>query len=187
VAFASSSDLATRLGRSFTEPEASQAAALLDDATAYLQAELGGQLIEAGSTVVTLYADGDRLRLPQWPIRAVTSVTRAGNAVTGYEINGGFLILDSGWGDDPLVVTYDYGATTVPAELVSWCCVLAAGALAQVTRSGALSASGVASERIDDYAVTYAGGEMAFALPDRVLGRLKAQYGAGAHVSGAAL
>ncbi len=62
--------------------------------------------------------------------------------------------------------------------------MLAAGALAQVTRSGAMSAAGVASERIDDYSVSYQAGEMAFSVPERVLGRLRAQYGAGAHVSG---
>ena len=192
MAFATTTDLATRLGRTFTVAEAAQASVLLDDATAYLQGELGGQLIESGSTTVTLWAERDRIRLPQWPATSITSVTRDGEAVTGYELRDGYLYATSspystGWGDDPIVVTYDYGLATVPAELVSWTCVLAAGALAQVTRSGALSASGVASERIDDYAVTYASGEMAFSLPERILTRLKASYGAGASVSGSTL
>ena len=113
MAFATSTQLATRLGRTFTDAEAGQVAALLDDATAYLQAELGGQLIEAGTTTVTMYAEGDRLRQPQAPIRAVTTVTRDGLAVTGYEIRDRDLVLDTGWGTELITVTYDYGVAAV--------------------------------------------------------------------------
>ena len=47
MSFATPTDLALRLGVTFTVQETLQAQAFLDDATAYLQAELG-QLITAG-------------------------------------------------------------------------------------------------------------------------------------------
>lgn len=191
MAFASTTQLATRLGRTFDAVETSQVGALLDDATAFLQAEIG-QLVEAGTTTFTVQADPreTRIRLPQWPLRSLTSVTLNGSTVTTeVEHRDGFLYRPGGWlpqaGEQfaDVVVTYAYGYTTLPAELVSWCCVLAAGALAQAQRGGSLGSAGVSSERIDDYAVSYESGSTAFSLPERVLSRLRATYGAGAWVS----
>ena len=191
MSFATVAQLSTRLGRTFAVgAETTQAQAMLDDATAYLVGEIGGQLVEAGTAVVTLTVDPstDRVRLPQWPVSAVNSVELNTVAITDWTLVGGHLVRVGGW---PAVagstharvdVDFDYGLATVPPELTSWTCVLAAGALAQVGRAGTLSAAGVASERIDDYAVNYEPGATAFALPERVLTRLRASYGAGAHV-----
>lgn len=193
MAFATAAQLATRLGRTFTSTETSQATALLADATAFLQEELGGQLIESGTTTFTVQADPceTRIRLPQWPLRSLTSVTLNGSTVTTeVEHRDGYLYRSGGWlpqsGDQfaDVTVTYAYGYSSVPAELVTWCCVLAAGAMAQAARGGSLASSGVASERIDDYSVSYTADASAFEIPERVLARLRASYGAGAWVSG---
>lgn len=192
MAFASTTQLATRLGRTFTTAETSQARALLDDATAFLQSELGGQLVESGSLTFTALVDPHetRIRLPQWPLRSLTSVTLNGETVTTeVEHKDGHLTRPGGWPSQAgaefaeVVIAYDYGLDEIPPELVSWCCVLAAGALAQVARGGSLGASGVASERIDDYAVSYRDGSTVFEIPERVLSRLRASYGAGASVT----
>ena len=202
MVFASTSDLATRLGRSFTAAETAQAAAILDDATAYLQSQIG-QLVEAGEATVTIPVDpcDRRIRLPQWPVRSVDSVLVNGCEVTDFEIRDGFLSRVAGWpaalSTDPsslvlsaygyefcaVTITFSYGLAVVPPELVSWACVLAAGVIGQVTRSGALSAAGVSSERVDDYAVNYETGSMPMSLPERVLDGLRASYGGGGHVS----
>lgn len=192
MAFASTSQLATRLGRTFTAAETSQAGALLDDATAYLQSEIG-QLVEDGTMVVGLTVDPreTRVRLPQWPVQLVNSVLLNGDAITDYEIVDGHLErvvgfpADVGESFSTVTVDYDYGLTVVPSELVTWCCVLAAGAMAQVARGGTLGAAGVTSERVDDYAVNYDADSTAFQLPERILNRLRSSYGAGVHVSGA--
>ena len=195
MSFATVAQLSTRLGRTFAVgAETTQAQAMLDDATAYLVGEIGGQLVEAGTAVVTLTVDPstDRVRLPQWPVSAVNSVELNTVAITDWALVDGHLVRVGGW---PAIagatharvdVDFDYGLATVPPELTSWTCVLAAGALAQVGRAGTLSAAGVSSERIDDYAVNYEPGATAFALPERVLTRLRASYGAGAHVVGSA-
>ena len=67
MAFATVGQLATRLGRTFTSSETGQAAAVLDDATAYLQSVIG-QKVEAGSMTVELSVEptAQKVRLPQW-------------------------------------------------------------------------------------------------------------------------
>lgn len=192
MAFASAGQLATRLGRSFSSSETSQANALLADATAYLQAEIG-QLIESDSLTFTDTVDPaqTRIRLPQWPVRSVTSVEFNGTAISDYEVKDGYLFRRCGWPSSlnasysDVEVTYEYGIVDIPADLQMWCCVLAAGAMAQAAR-GSLGSAGVASERIDDYAVNYETGSTAFHLPQHVLDRLRATYGQGAHVTGSA-
>ncbi len=191
MAFATASQLATRLGRQFTSAETSQASALLEDATSYLQAEIG-QLIEAGSMTVTLDIDPTckRARLPQWPVVSVTSVQLNGITITDFEVKDGHVCRARGFpatvGNQfaTLTVEYAYGCADIPAELVTYTLVLAAGVIAQVARSGSLSAAGVQSERIDDYAVNYEPGTAAFELPERVLKNLRARYGSGAYVTG---
>lgn len=191
MAFADADDLATRLGVSFTTPEQTQANAILGDATAWLQSEIG-QLIESGSSTFTLRVDpcDRRIRLPQWPVVGVTSVTVNGTAITDYELADGCLYRECGWPPAPgdqfcvVVIDFDYGFAEIPGVLVTWCLVLAAGILAQIKRSGSLAASGITSERIDDYAVSYDPSATTFALPERQLERLRAQFGQGVYVTG---
>lgn len=193
MSFATPAQLATRLGRTFSTAETTQATALLADATAFLQAELGGQLIEAGSATFTDAVDpcSTRIRLPQWPVVSITSVTLNGLNVTAeVETKDGYLFRPGGWPSQAnaafadVTVAYDYGLDEIPAELVTWCCVLAAGAMAQTARSGSFGSGGVSSERIDDYSVSYSTDSTAFEIPERILARLRARYGAGAWVSG---
>ena len=191
MAFATTAALATRLGVTFTVPEAAQASAFLDDATAYIQGEIGGQLIESGTATVVLSVlpKNARVRLPQWPVRSVATVLVNGTAVTDHTLVDGYLVRASGFPHatdstySRVTVTYTYGLVTIPPELASWACVLAAGAIAQVARGGSMSSAGVASERIDDYAVNYSGDSVAMSLPVRILDRLRASYGVGAFVT----
>lgn len=191
MAFATVGQLATRLGRTFTSSETGQAAAVLDDATAYLQSVIG-QKVEAGSMTVDLSVEptAQKVRLPQWPVQSVTSVELNGDAISDYEVRDGHIVRTSGFPAESgnafstLTVEYDYGLDEIPGELVTYTCVLAAGALAQVARGGSLGASGVSSERIDDYAVNYDTTTTTFQLPERILDKLRASYGAGADVTG---
>lgn len=189
MAFATSSDLATRLQRSFTAAEAAAADALLADATGYLQAEIG-QLVERGTRTVELRFPpcGSPIRLPQQPVVSVASVTLNGSAITDWVLDSeGRIHRDGGWPADTdgftrVAVVFTFGVTDVPAELRTWCCVLAAGALAQSAR-GTLSPSGVASERIDDYSISYEPGTATFSIPEIQLQRLRSRWGSGAAVT----
>ena len=194
MSFATPTDLALRLGVTFTVQETLQAQAFLDDATAYLQAELG-QLITAGTATYTTRAYCNPIRLPQQPVTAVTTVLIDGEATTGFEFIDqevwiparqghlySFAIHGHAYAD--LTVTFDYGYAAIPAELKAWCCVLASQAR-DAAAGGSLGAPRVRSEQIDDYSVTYVtDGTTAMSLPDDVLERLRARYGAGVYVTG---
>lgn len=203
MAFATVADLEARLGAPVAN--AAQAQAFLDDATAYLQSEIG-QLIEAGTaTFTTRRSAGDAASIyfPQYPVRAVTTVLIDGAASTSFDFVDQQLRLRSGWGRDwdrrfadvddtgwaDITITFDYGFSVVPPELVGWCCVLASQALTSVAQGGTIGASGVRQEEesIDDYrrAVTYATDTpVAFSLAPEILDRLRARYGSGVYVTG---
>lgn len=193
MAFATPADLEARLGVTYDAPQTIQAQAHLDDATAWLQAELG-QLIEAGTATYTTRAHCNPIRLPQQPVTDVTTVLVDGEATTDFEFVDqelwiparrgelySFDIFDRPYAD--VTVTFDYGYATVPADLKGWCCVLAAQAL-DAAAGGWLGSPRVRSEQIDDYSVTYVTDGTAMSLPAEVLERLRARYGAGVYVSG---
>jgi hypothetical protein len=190
-AFATIDQLSVRLGRSFDSSEAPQVLALLDDATAYLRREIGAQVTTGVSTItlnVPMYATS--ARLPQWPVRSLDSVTINGTADTSTLLRDGSINRLYGFPLAPsadwsiVTVTYTHGLAAVPADLVSWTCVIAANVLAQVGRSGTLSTSGVKSEAIEDYSIVYKDGADTLSLPEPVLARLRAAYGRGAFVVG---
>lgn len=201
MAFAEPTDLATRLGRTFTEPEALQVSALLDDATAHLQTIIGAQVSPpAEVTVRHLVSQGQWIDPPAYPA-TVTAVEINGEPfeVDPYETADGRIYSPAAWfthspelgfaetyGPGVLAVdiTYEVGYADAPADLLAWACVLASQALANVTDLGAMGAGGVTSVAIDDYrkawdpASTPGGG-----IPDRVAERLRAAYGTTAYVT----
>lgn len=194
ASFAAPADLETRLPDLTIVP--AQAQAFLDDATAYLQAEIG-QLIEAGTATYTTRAYCNPIRLPQQPVTAVTSVLIDDEATTDFDFVDQELWIPARRGHlytfpeydgrlpyADITVTFDYGYATIPADLKSWCCVLASQAI-DAASGGTLGAPRVRSEQIDDYSVTYVtDGSTGMSLPDEVLERLRARYGAGSYVTG---
>lgn len=195
MSFADPDDLAARLGVTYTSAEEDQAQVHLDDATAYLQAELG-QFIEAGTATYTTRVHNNPVRLPQQPVTEVTTVLVDGEETTDFEFIdqelwiparqghlNSFQINGHAYAD--LTVTFGYGYETIPADLKAWCCVLASQSL-DAAAGGTLGAPRVRSEQIDDYAVTYVtDGSTAMSLPGDVLERLRSRYGAGVYVTGA--
>lgn len=194
ASFATPSDIEERLNVTYTAEETAQAQAFLDDATAWLQAEIG-QLITAGTATYTTRVRSLPVRLPQQPVTEVTTVLVDDVATTDFDFVDQELYLNDLWGLGhvgdldgyvDVTVTFDYGYSVVPAELKAWCIVLASQAM-QSAEGGSLGAPRVRSEQIDDYSVTYVtDGTTAMSLPGEVLERLRARYGAGAYVTGLA-
>lgn len=195
MAFATADDLEARLGVTFTPSETTQADAFLDDATAYLQAEIG-QLIEAGTATYTTRWRGDGpIRLPQSPVTGITSVELNGAATTDFDFIDQELHLQGWWGgetrfDGPwtgtyidVTVTFTYGYAAVPAELKTWALALASQMMASAA-GGSLGMPSVRSETIDDYSVSYVTDGSNMSLPAPILDRLRARYGQGAYVTG---
>lgn len=210
MAFATVEQFEARTARVFVGAARVQLQALLDDATAHLQA-LTGQQIEAGTTTAVLHLEPCEqwLRLPQLPVRQVTAVKvgRAGFEVPtpAFELVDQQLHLAGGWwngdangyglsygpvagdhGHARVLVSFAYGHTVVPGDLRSWAIVLASQALAHLAQGGAFGSAGLQSERIDDYAVNFAtsgDGASAFHIPALAAEQLRARYGAGTYVT----
>ncbi|WP_328920568.1 hypothetical protein OG911_25295 [Streptomyces sp. NBC_00208] len=131
-------------------------------------------------TTVTVILDGNceqRLRLPGAPVTAIHAVTLDEVPVLDAKLSNGALVRSAGWAGDDVSVTYTYGLPAIPADIVDLTCRLAANALAAY-RSGDPAARQVVSERIGDYAVTYADTETGtLSLADHQRSRLAARFG----------
>jgi len=139
MAFATHADLGIRLGVDLTSGEQDDATALIALAQELIQSETGQDIELVEDDVLTRPGTwSDRLRLPQRPVVAVSSVTIDGTAVdadtyyvdgdelvrkTGLSTDDAFLTHGRGWGgpESVLVVTYDHGLSTIPGVVKAVC------------------------------------------------------------------
>jgi hypothetical protein len=169
----------------------------VDTATATLIVEVCTAVVQAaasGQRIVQVVADVDSaigsqsqwLRLPQFPVTAVSSVTLDGAALTAglpgsgystYRLVGNRLWRGCGWQTycgEPSTVgfTYTHGYATGRQELQ-----LGRGAVLSIGRGLLTNPSGAASEKIDDYAVAYAAAEAALDGSPALRSAIQKQYG----------
>lgn len=88
-------DLEERLGRGLTDTEMNRFAALIRDASASVRNYMRQDITQATSTV-RLRVRGTKVRLPQRPVTAVTSVTN---------VNGGPIMFSSWEGFDTITIS----------------------------------------------------------------------------------
>lgn len=180
--FATIEDLENRLGRTLEQSERQVAEFALIDATSYLRGIVGNQVSPpAQVTVRDLLTGGERwVHLPGVPIVSVESVTIGGREVDYIHLDNAVKVR----GQSLVEVSYTFGYTTVPPELVAWACVLAADVLSSIEDLGSLHSGGVSYVSIDDYRKGWqAGGDTSgFTLPKRVEDSLRSRYGQSTHV-----
>lgn len=152
TALASTSDVATRLGRTLTAAETTRLTAILDDVSAAIRAYCGAPFASETFVERLRHRDG-RVLLSRRP-SSVTSVQTIDGDDVAYTWEGGRII----WVTDlnrfdlephpPALVdvTYAYGSATVPAAVVAVACQIAARAFGQSPES-----SGLAQESIAGY------------------------------------
>lgn len=153
----------------------------LSDASDDLRDIVGQAINQGESTVRVRVSPGGIARVPAVPLTAVESVLRDGRAV-GFEILDSASLLIPTCCASIVSITYTHGWDPVPGIFRKWTKVLAASALA-AAKSGNLGLSGgLASVAVDDGRVTWAtaAGEngAGVMLPQRVIDRLRANYGA---------
>lgn len=180
AALAVVADLEARVG-SLDAGQTARAAALLADASAEVRDAAGQHITEVVDDTVTVRPIGRRLRLPERPVTAVSSVTAVD---TGTVLVGG---TDWEWdGLDRVTlaqsvslaasyrVVYSHGYATVPDVVVAVVCAAANRAL---TASAMLD--GVTSETIGQYTVQTASGSSGVAarLTDREKRMLRRRFG----------
>lgn len=126
-AFATTDDLAARLGVELTAEEATRAQTLLELASGLIRRETGQTIHRvAGDTLVRRGTHTGRLRLPQRPVVSVASVAIDGQAVDPavWYVEGDELVRRSrGWGGPgtELTVVYTHGFDPVPDEVRAVC------------------------------------------------------------------
>lgn len=184
--FATASDLAVRMGVTFTPEEEAQVELFLDDASHELRA-ITGQPINRLTSTVTVWPDGPgRVYLPAVPVISVASVQQDGVDVD-YRLRYDELLVPRTCRDEPLTVTFTHGWDPIPGELIKYTCVMAAAAYSGNQMTGSLGpVTGVArrQETIDDYTVIMDGqvsddaNASSMSLPERIAARLRSVYGA---------
>lgn len=183
-AFATYSDLESRLNRTFTEAERAWVSTLLEDASTYLRDDvLGGQTVfPQSSATFTAYPAGGWIELPQHPVIAVTAVTRGGVAIPFTRWDESVSVDDGA----PCEVTFTFGFQVVPATFVRWACVLVSQALIPLELKLGLAVGGLSSVALDDFKVSFVSGSetAGMELSQRNIDSLRARYGAQSFVTG---
>jgi hypothetical protein len=182
---ATPSDLASLLQQ---DVDTATATLVVEACTAVVQAAADGQrIIQVVADMDTVIGTTERwLRLPQWPVTAVSAVTldgvtlaagAPGSGLSTYRLVGNRLWRGQGWQTycgEPSTVgfTYTHGYATGRQELQ-----LGRGSVLSLGRGLFDNPSGAASEKIDDYAVTYAAAEAALEASPALKRAIRKQYG----------
>lgn len=178
TAFATAPDLAKRLHRTFAAGDESEwIDELLEDASAFLRAEIGQEVFPRTTSTYTAYPTNGREDLPQIPVLAVTAVTRDGQNIP-FTVRPGLVHVD---GDEPCDVTFTWGYENPPRELTRVACVLVSQTLLPLEAQLGLTAGGLSSAQIDEFRIAWAdaGEQSGMAIPERLLTRLRRTYGRG--------
>jgi hypothetical protein len=157
AAFATAEDFATYIQKDLSAPETATASQALDIASEVIRGYTG-QLIDAVAnesvTIRPLRGNSGVLLLAQVPVTSVDSVTEDGTLLVTAD--------DYAWSEagiiwrvgavqwiDPVVVVYDHGFTTIPADVKGVCLALTAAMFGG-------GGTGIESESLGLYQVSYA-------------------------------
>ena len=163
---------------------------LIASASAAIRDAAGSAITETTATIKLLTPTGRRLELPG-PVRSVSAVLLDEEPITDWVLRGDDLWRES-WqcrGDIPgeVTVTFVFGLTEVPADVVDLACNLI-GAGVNHAAEGYEAKTGIAYERIDDAGIGYTqGGDAVVStmeLPDRTRRMLARRFGGSAVMVG---
>lgn len=187
---ASPSDLASLLQH---DVDTASATLAIEVCTAVVQNAADGQRIVqvAGDVDQVVGTTGQWLRLPQWPVTAVSAVTldgvtliagAPGSGALTYRLVGNRLYRGCGWQTycgEPSTVgfTYTHGYATGDQRLQ-----LGRGSVLSLGRGLFENPSGATSEKIDDYAIAYAAAAAALEASPALKSAIHRQYGAKARM-----
>lgn len=162
---------------------------LLDTVSAGVRDAAGVHITESETTIIREGSWDQNILLPGSPIRAVTEVLLDGVPVTDWRLRNNRLWRSQGWSDSrsEVEITYTYGYSTVPADIVKLVATLVAAGVNEV-------AEGVGTDRnlaylsIDDYREGYRQGDNEVVdlteIPDRTKAWLKKRFSGDSFVTG---
>lgn len=150
MALATIADVEARLGRDLTVAETAKATAWLDDASA-LFINRAEQKFEPGESTVRLFPNDGIVRLLQRPVTAIIDVTD----INGVDVDftwDGFQTLFDVFTNMPVVVTYEHGSLTIPADVVA----VVAGMVARTLSIAPEAASGITKQTTGPFSQEFA-------------------------------
>jgi len=174
TAFATYSDLGTRMKRVFTEEEQPWITSLLDDAAALMRGAMRSPVYPPAEWAYTAYPHGGRVDLPDF-VNDIVSVQQD-SADIAYRRFEDTVTVDCG---GPVHVTLNVGLTDPPADLLAINCVLVSGAILTVEAGIGLTAGGLSSVALDDFKAAWAdaGAASGMALSEATCDYLESHYG----------
>ena len=155
IAFATFSDLANRLGVTYTTAQQVQVTLLLEDAATLMRGVMRNQVYPSRSSTYVAYPVGGRVALPQMFIRSVDSVVTALGVPLAYTRRQDTISLDT---DNPVTITFTYGLAAAPLDLVGINCALVGQVLLTINAGLGLNAGGLSSVAVDDFKAAFADG-----------------------------
>lgn len=181
-AFATYQDLGKLLNRTFTVDEQAWVTVLLESASAYLRSVIGQQVYPQSTVTFTGYPVAGIVNFPQLPVISVGSVKRD-TTNAAYTFKETHIVVAD---DEPVDITFTFGASVAPEILKNFACILASQAMTTIEMKLGLTAGGVSSVSIDDFRVAFAdGGEQTgMSLTERNIAMLKDRYGSTVYVGG---
>jgi hypothetical protein len=150
MALATIADVEARLGRELTESETTQATAWLDDASA-LFVNRSEQKFEIGESTVRLFVNDGIVRLVQRPVIEIISVNDINGNPVDYTFDG-FQTLFDIYTEMPVIVTYEHGSATIPADVVA----VVAGMVARTLAISPEAAAGITKQTTGPFSQEFA-------------------------------
>lgn len=147
-------DVEARLGRSLTETETVKVEALLTDASSLVTGYTGQKFLPSTSTNMLLVRAG-KILLQQTPVTDVTDVTDIDGNDLPYKWDNYRTIRVSGWSAPnltPVLVTYEHGSETVPADVVA----VVAGLTLRTFQIAPEAAMGITQQTTGPFSASYA-------------------------------
>jgi hypothetical protein len=176
--FATADDVAEVLKREFTEEESAWVETLLEQSADYLRNSVIGQHIYPEKTVSYIaYPIDGRVTLPQSYVSDIGSV-KVGDVDVPFRR---FEDTIEGVYYDTVEVTFTYGATEAPKDLVGVNIAMVSSAITLVENDLGVSIGGLSSLALDDFRIAFAdGGDKTghLTLPALTAENLQRAYGA---------
>ena len=148
MALATIADVEARIGRSLTAGETAQANAWLADASAMF-VQRAVQKFEVSESTVRLFPRDGVVRLVQRP--EIVNVTDIDGATIDYTYDGFQSIYELGT-YSPVIVNYDHGSATIPADVVA----VVAGMVVRTLLIPDDAAAGIQQQSVGPFSQSYA-------------------------------
>lgn len=176
--YATATELASALRRTFTPEEISWVEDRIEEATEFMREYMGGvHIAPVATTTYTATPTSGEVALTQPYVRSIDAVTYEGSPIAYTRHQDTIRVAN--YRATELEITYTHGLDKVPADLRRICVGLVAAQLDQFENDMGLSVGGLSSIALDDFKVAFADGgdKTGLYLSEHHIAYLQRKYG----------